>query len=355
MNLDGVMNAKAEVFADAFGFQEVVSSQSVDVEPVFAAQPGSEAFDVMERARRSGQSDARDLIALGAIVPHRDSDGAELGILIQRRRLLQHPIVERALRSAKDEARVIVTGPIRHHAATLSERCRPLVIGCSIGHPRTTAGSIGCFVRRRSDGKIGILSNNHVLADTNRALIGDAILQPGRHDGGRLGDQVATLSDVVAIAFEVNGINFVDAAVATLLDGVTCLSSRVVHATSGWTLGLTDPLIVTSQPVMKMGRTTQSTFGSVAAIGVDNLNVTFRVGSNSMMARFDQQISIAGETGPFSKPGDSGALVCSTEGRPVALLMAGSKTGGTNGLGLTFASPIDTVLDALDIDIYTAG
>jgi hypothetical protein len=50
--------------------------------------------------------------------------------------------------------------------------------GISIGHFRVTAGTLGCLVQDR-DGNRFILSNNHVLADENKAEVGDVILQAG--------------------------------------------------------------------------------------------------------------------------------------------------------------------------------
>ena len=62
---------------------------------------------------------------------------------------------------------------------------RPLRIGASIGHFKITAGTLGAFVRSRDDGSVLILSNNHVLANENKAKKGDHILQPGDFDGGQ--------------------------------------------------------------------------------------------------------------------------------------------------------------------------
>jgi len=123
-------------------------------------------------------------------------------------------------------------------------RHRPAMPGISIGHYKITAGTFGCVVYR-DDGdteyrwvecnqtgagfirfimnligldcklmrkvavttsikKRYILSNNHVLA--NSAFVGDpdicgeAILQPGKHDGGRNPeDKIAELYDYVEI------------------------------------------------------------------------------------------------------------------------------------------------------------
>ena len=78
---------------------------------------------------------------------------------------------------------------------------RPAPGGCSIGHRDITAGTLGAVLRR--DGKLGLLSNNHVIANSNRGREGDLILQPGPYDDGRL--PIATLRDFVEIVFEDGG------------------------------------------------------------------------------------------------------------------------------------------------------
>ena len=96
----------------------------------------------------------------------------------------------------------------------LTDRVRPLVPGHSIGHPDITAGTLGCFVKH--DGKLCILSNNHVLANVNRASIGDPILQPGKHDGGTSADKVATLKNFIHIDMLESNCPIFKAAVKTL-------------------------------------------------------------------------------------------------------------------------------------------
>ena len=94
---------------------------------------------------------------------------------------------------------VFETGPIRALAAR-TDRQRPAPGGVSIGHRDITAGTLGCLVRK--DGKLVILSNNHVLADSNAAELEDPILQPGHLDGGRFPeDWIASLVDFVPISF----------------------------------------------------------------------------------------------------------------------------------------------------------
>src|SRR5256885_864294 len=75
---------------------------------------------------------------------------------------------------------VVATGVIRALQARTA-RFRPAPGGVSIGHRAITAGTLGCVVRRQ--GQVFVLSNNHVLANSNDAQRGDAILQPGPHDG----------------------------------------------------------------------------------------------------------------------------------------------------------------------------
>ena len=79
-------------------------------------------------------------------------------------------------------------------------RYRPAPGGVSIGHVDVTAGTLGCLVAR--DGEAFILSNNHVLAASNKGKQDDPIVQPGPHDGGVVDtDKIATLEDWVPIRF----------------------------------------------------------------------------------------------------------------------------------------------------------
>lgn len=59
-------------------------------------------------------------------------------------------------------------------------RLRPAPGGVSIGHATVPTGTLGCLVDVA--GVRYVLSNNHVIACTNGADIGDDILQPGPQD-----------------------------------------------------------------------------------------------------------------------------------------------------------------------------
>ena len=96
---------------------------------------------------------------------------------------------------------VIEIGEVRA-LQTHTSRWRPAPAGVSLGHYRITAGTFGCLVRDRATGAPLMLSNNHVLANSNDANPGDAILQPGPADGGRLGaDTIAVLERFCPIQF----------------------------------------------------------------------------------------------------------------------------------------------------------
>ena len=83
-----------------------------------------------------------------------------------------------------------------------TDRWRPAPGGVSIGHYKITAGTLGCIVRDRATGDRLILSNNHVLANSNDAAPGDAVIQPGAADGGNVNDDTfATLERFCPIEF----------------------------------------------------------------------------------------------------------------------------------------------------------
>jgi hypothetical protein len=222
---------------------------------------------------------------------------------------------------------------------------RPVPIGVSVGHPSITAGTIGCRVSQGCH--TYVLSNNHVLADTNDATLGDNILQPGPYDGGQNPvDSIGTLYDFVPIDFG-NGFfdyNRVDAALAeTSFD-------EIGYATpsDGYGLPRSDTMAATVDlDVMKYGRTTGMTWGAVTAINV-SVNVNYGTSANPKVAKFTGQIAVESSGGNFSAGGDSGSLIVGSAEpnarRPVALLFAG-------GGGVTFANPIDEVLSELGVII----
>lgn len=80
---------------------------------------------------------------------------------------------------------VMAVGELWAQQQTPRDRYRPTIPGgVSLGHYLITAGTLGCIVRDRDTGERFILSNNHVIANSNEAQLEDVILQPGPADGG---------------------------------------------------------------------------------------------------------------------------------------------------------------------------
>ena len=296
-------------------------------------------------ARRSRElASVQPALALGVTAAR--GDDFRLAFRVQRRALVASSKVQAIVDAAHGEVDVRYIGRVEklQDRTGMRERHRPLIAGASVGHVAITAGTLGAFVTT-AGGELAILSNNHVLADENRAEIGDAVIQPADLDDGTDPDDVvARLTEYVPIA--PGAINRVDAAVATLVDGL--------DVDPVGTLGTLDDGIVAPQDadrVEKLGRTTGRTTGRVSAFNVRSVIVEYDVSST---VRFDGQIEIQTEDGDeFSLGGDSGSLIVSAGDRvPVGLLFAGSDQGGLDGGPVTYANPIDEVLAALNVDLY---
>jgi len=242
------------------------------------------------------------------------------------------------------------------------QKMRPARPGVSIGHYNITAGTFGCLVKRGSEALI--LSNNHVLADINKAQLGDAILQPGKYDGGTDADKIAELAEYIPIEFDgggggtqpggcsglitsvmslfgqqpakssINepGANHVDCAIAKPLspDLVTPEILQIGKPTGVGTVTL-------GTSVQKFGRTTSYTQDRIIQV-----DVTATVDYGGPTATFQGQLM----AGAMSQGGDSGSAVLDDQKRVVGLLYAGSDT-------TTLLNPIQDVLTALNVEIVT--
>ncbi|GAA4234298.1 hypothetical protein GCM10022254_38910 [Actinomadura meridiana] len=251
------------------------------------------------------------------------------------------------VRSAADvPMRIVTSGAI--DAQGNRARVRPAPGGFSIGHVDGTAGTLGCLAvgkeQPRND-MLLCLSNNHVIAHTNRGMAGDCVCQPGPYDGGTCPhDQIAALESFVPIDF--TGVNLVDCATAW------CWPDRVQPEIGVQTSGGIELFRIRSEietPALgmivgKSGRTTQRTKGVVTSVGWSG-----RVGYGAAGSAFfaDQIVIEEVGGGQFSAPGDSGSCVWTWDDKePIGLLFAGSPT-------CTLANPMSLVAYALDIDLYT--
>lgn len=265
---------------------------------------------------------------------------------------LQHPLdavnelLEEVTALAGSEAEIRYVGRVSKRQSAQQGRVRPLRIGCSIGQFQITAGTLGCFVKSLSSvGGAMILSNNHVLADENRAKIGDPIIQPGAYDHGTVpADVVGHLVNFEPL--NTSRPNLVDCAVADVAAGIDIVSDAIDGI--GPLRGVAAAAPQTHDSVAKTGRTTGTTKAQVTAVELDNIVIDYDIGS----IQFDGQIEVDGmDATGFSQGGDSGSLVVNAGGEAIGLLFAGSDTGGANGFGLTYINPIQAVLDALNCDL----
>lgn len=302
---------------------------------------GARRFETLPQVQRS--------IALG-VAPH--AKGFRLAIRIQRAALRNSPMVEHFTKQARGEVDMRIVGRIDKRAKKApatrpwyQSNTRPLLIGASVGHVKVTAGTIGGFVKRGRT--ICILSNNHVLADEDRAKQGDRIIQRGAYDGGKSPkDHVARLRNWVR--FTKTEANVVDAAAAAIDAGTAHDPTRLRALVGGKDrklAGIGPEFIDEGSVVYKVGRTTGPRKGRVTAFDLDNVVVNYDVGN----LRFDGQIEIEGSGAlSFSDGGDSGSLIVDSDMLAVALLFAGSERGGRNDMGLTYANPIHRVLQELN-------
>jgi len=231
------------------------------------------------------------------------------------------------------------------HRAPLA---RPISLGTSGGNEQDRSrsfccgGTLGALVED-ARGTLYVLSNNHVLARTNKASAGEAIIQPGLIDqqcSADPGDRVATLTRFVPIRFDGTP-NHADAALAAIVSGAVDPTGTLLD------LGVPSSEAMAASvglAVAKSGRTTGLTFGTVEVVNV-TVDVAYgkSCGQGRQVARFVDQIFVT--PGSFSAGGDSGSLIVEDVGesgappRAVGLLFAGSNAG-------TLANPIDRVLAA---------
>ena len=200
-------------------------------------------------------------------------------------------------------------------------------------------GTLGSMVQDSSDNQY-ILSNNHVLADINKAKPGELILQPALAENGincqkMPGDAVATFTRTVKIKF--SGKNTIDAAIAAVDPGD--VSSEILNI-GGIASSVATPSV--GLAVQKMGRTTCLTTGTISSVS-GRFKINYGGGK---VAKFIDQIVINADN--FGGPGDSGSLIVTQDACPqaVALLFAGSANQSQ-----TLANPISDVLSGLGVSM----
>jgi hypothetical protein len=245
---------------------------------------------------------------------------------------------------------VVKLAPLRARA-NFTQKLRPGLGGCSgcvVVPGLTYTGTLGLGMRGHGGlaDKTFVLSNNHVLANENRANIGDPVIQPGSLDGGdQVADKIGELFDFVHLQFSTFGqpnppVNKVDAACAEVTNfGDFSREIFWVGYPTGWRTraSVEDAVTKGNTQVQKTGRTTGYTTGNIAAVAYDGW-----VGYDSGDAFFEDQILI--QPGSFSAPGDSGSCILDMEENIIGLLFAG---GATHTIG-NFIENVWQLLSPID-------
>jgi hypothetical protein len=188
------------------------------------------------------------------------------------------------------------------------------------------------------NGALSILSNNHILARSGSATMGEDDIQPGLIDSGcrATGDNVVGdfLGNIVPL-----GTANVDVGISTARSGEVSITGEI--------LGIGVPCSNVQAPtvglaVEKSGRTTGLQTGSITSVNT-SVQIQYQKGCNSgkkFTEVYTNQVVIT--PGTFSAGGDSGSLILSNDGtpNPVALLYAGSSSS-------TIGNPIQDVVSAI--------
>jgi hypothetical protein len=225
------------------------------------------------------------------------------------------------------------------------------------------SGTLGALLRG-SDNNQYLLSNNHVLARSDQASVGDAIVAPGLIDNnctpwgeGPGALPVAILTGWLALSS--NQTN-ADAAIAQVSSGAVDPSGSILELgarKADGTLAAAPPGVSSTGgkgesarlqlTVAKSGRTTGLTCAGVSALNLD-VRVDYFLDCAEtkpyLTKTFTNQIAISGDR--FSDAGDSGALVIdAANAEPVGLYFA----GGTDVAGVSqgVANPVSEVLSEL--------
>jgi len=214
-------------------------------------------------------------------------------------------------------------------------------------------GTLGSLVSRGSVQYI--LSDNHILARSDGATVGDAIIQPGLIDTATCTTAgtttVANLSQFSNL--QASPSQNIDAAIAQVIAGKVDPAGKIIYlgattdsngvpvagAPQGGT-GLSASSVAVGRPVAKSGRSTGLTCSTVEATNIST-SVDYTVNCDGTGTKFTvnyaNQIGVIG--GDFSGEGDSGSLIVTQDtASPLALLYAGSDTD-------TVGNPVADVLN----------
>lgn len=236
---------------------------------------------------------------------------------------------------------VVSLGAIQPFMPT--SRNRPLRSGVSLSHCKMTAGTLGAFAkgRRHDDGHLYVLSCNHVLTEYNGRGTSDQIIQPGKFDHGRLPDDlIAELAHFVELHYDDRQyLNRVDAALGRLI-GADLLPDEG----RGMIALPTCHNVRRNSAIHMTGRTSGLNYGRVRDPSA-RIHIRYPRGPRSTSKVGFEDVVICT---PFTRKGDSGALVFNSSKEVVGMIMGGSDRA-------SIFCKIRYICELLDVDIVAGG
>jgi hypothetical protein len=226
-------------------------------------------------------------------------------------------------------------------------------------------GTLGALVADKNS-NLFILSNNHVLAESDQARTGDTIVQPALVDlncNPQAGRAVGSLRYVVPIQSTQSNVDAALAAATPAVDGSGAIlqlgpSINGVLSPAAPAAGTGEALtagVLNQLRVVKSGRTTGLTCSTVNTV---NLSVQVDYYYDCAETRpyytktYVNQIGMPGAS--FADSGDSGALVLDAgNAQPVGLFFASGADDSNHGFSV--ANPIQDVLSELSQAGHTDG
>jgi hypothetical protein len=226
-------------------------------------------------------------------------------------------------------------------------------------------GTLGALVSDR-DNNLFILSNNHVLAESDQARAGDSIVQPALVDlncDPQAGRTVGSLRSVVPIQSTQTNVDAALAAATPAVDSTGAIlqlgpSINGVLSAAAPAAGTGEPLtagLLNQLRVVKSGRTTGLTCSTVNTVNL-SVQVDYYYDCAETHPYYTKtyvnQIGMPGAS--FADSGDSGALVLdAANAQPIGLFFASGADDSNHGFSV--ANPIQDVLSELAQKSQTEG
>ena len=226
-------------------------------------------------------------------------------------------------------------------------------------------GTLGALVADRNS-NLFILSNNHVLAESDQARTGDSIVQPALVDlncNPQAGRTIGSLRYVVPLQSSQSNVDAalaaatpaVDASGAILQLGPSINGVLTPAAPAAGTGEALSAGVLNQLRVVKSGRTTGLTCSTVNTVDL-SVQVDYYYDCAESRPYYTKtyvnQIGMPGAS--FADSGDSGALVLdASNAQPVGLFFASGADDSNHGFSV--ANPIQDVLSELDQTGHTDG